>query len=88
MTETSGRSVRADLLVSAAATLAAFVAAGIVEGVLNTELSLIAYATPLYVYFLYAFTRKGGPYASFDTPGAWAGVAGLTGLAVVGYALV
>lgn len=82
------RSVRADLLVAATATLAAFAATGVVELLFGVELSLLAYSTPLFVYFLYAFTRKGGPYASFDTPRVWAGLAVVAGVAVVGYAVV
>ena len=31
--------------------------------------------TPLLVYVLYVFTRKGGPYGRYDTPETWAALA-------------
>ena len=43
---------------------------------------------PIYVYFGYLFSRKGGPYGSIDTPRNWAIVTIGLGVAVLVSALI
>ena len=74
---------REDVLVAAAAgvtTVAVAVLSSLVSGVAVGTLPALA---PLAVYFVYLFTRKGGPYGSLDTPHNWAGLAVAVGVAVI-----
>lgn len=75
--------VRRDVAVAAVAAGVAVVATLLLEFVLRVDVSLLWRALPLYVYFVYAFTRKGGPYTRFDTVRTWITLAVASGVAVV-----
>lgn len=77
--------LRSDLYVAAAAAVSAIAATIVVEFLLRADLSLFVRAGPLYVYAVYVFTRKGGPYTRFDTVTTWVVLALVAGVAVVGY---
>lgn len=81
-------SAKRDLVVAAAAAVTAVLVTVVTEVVLGLGVSILVRAVPLYVYFLYRFTRKGGPYASFDTHRTWAVLTAVSGLAVVAYGVV
>ncbi|MEZ3114354.1 hypothetical protein RYH80_00235 [Halobaculum sp. MBLA0147] len=81
-------SAKRDLVVAAAAAATAVLVTVVTEVVLGLGVSILLRAVPLYVYFLYRFTRKGGPYASIDTHRTWAVLAAVSGLAIVAYGLL
>jgi hypothetical protein len=81
-------STKDDLLVAGGAAATAVVVTLLTEIVLNADATLFVRAVPLYVYFLYAFTRKGGPYTDYDTPRNWTVLAVLSGVGVLAYALL
>jgi hypothetical protein len=81
-------SAKEDLLVAGGAAGTAVVVTVITEILLDANASLLLRAVPLYVYFLYVFTRKGGPYGSIDTPRNWAVLTVLSGIGVLAYVLV
>ena len=70
---------REDALVAAvagAATVAVALLSSFTAAVSAATLPTLA---PLAVYALYLFTRKGGPYGSFDTARNWAAAAAVVG---------
>ncbi len=75
-------SVRSDLTVAAAAAGAALLLTLALELVTARSIGLLPRTAPLFVYFAYAFTRKGGPYTSLDTPRNWALLAAGVAVAV------
>jgi hypothetical protein len=67
----SGSLVSGDLAVAAVAAVCTVGLALVLEAVLGADTSLFVKIAPLYVYFAYLFTRKGGPYTAYDTPLTW-----------------
>lgn len=80
--------VRRDVGVAAVAGGVAVLVTLLLEFALGVEVSLFVRAAPLYVYALYVFTRKGGPYSRFDTARVWMGLAAVAGLGVLLVGLV
>ncbi|WP_313695310.1 hypothetical protein [Halorarum halobium] len=80
-------SVREDLLVAGAAAGSAVAMTLVLELGANVAVSFPLRASPLVVYFAYLFTRKGGPYGSFDTARNWAVLALVVAVAAGAYAL-
>ncbi|WP_129115693.1 hypothetical protein [Halegenticoccus tardaugens] len=60
-----------DLLVAGVAAGCTIALTAALKYGLGLDASLVARLAPLYVYFLYVFSRKGGPYGRYDTPAAW-----------------
>jgi hypothetical protein len=79
-------SARDDLYVAAVASGSA-VAATLLLVAFDADASLLVRSLPLFVYFLYLFTRKGGPYTDYDTPRNWAVLSVASAVGVVGYGL-
>ena len=74
---------REDVIVAAAAA-ATTVAVAVLSGVgAIVDVGTLATLSPVFVYFVYLFTRKGGSYGSWDVPRNWAVAAVLVGVAVV-----
>lgn len=72
---------REDLTVAgAAAGMTVALAVGSRLGLL-TDIGALATLLPVYVYFAYLFSRKGGPYGRWDTARNWA-------IAAIGVGLV
>lgn len=74
---------REDLLVAATgggATVVLAVVSRVVEAVTVGTIPMLA---PIGVYLAYLFSRKGGPYGSWDTSRNWAGAALLAGIVVL-----
>lgn len=78
---------REDLGVAAAAALGAVALTVGLDLIAGVPVSTPARVAPLVVYFAYLFTRKGGPYGSFDTPRNWAVLVVVVTVAAAGYAL-
>ncbi|WP_193310165.1 hypothetical protein [Halorubrum halophilum] len=74
---------REDLVVAASAG-ATTIALALLSGVVGlVDVSTVPTLAPLAVYAAYLFSRKGGPYGTFDRPRNWAAVAVLVGGLVV-----
>lgn len=65
---------RDDLIVAGVAAVCAIVLTVSVTYGFETAIPIYLRLSPLYVYVLYVFTRKGGPYSRFDTPPTWIGL--------------
>ena len=65
-------SVRDDLLVAGVAAGCAVALTVTLVVVAHVAVPVWLRAAPIVVYFAYLFSRKGGPYGSFDTPRNWA----------------
>ncbi|ELZ40063.1 hypothetical protein C463_16212 [Halorubrum californiense DSM 19288] len=68
-------------------------AATVAIALLSSLTGVVSVATlptlaPLAVYALYLFSRKGGPYGSFDTARNWAVAAAVVGVVVLGASAV
>ncbi len=48
----------------------------------------LATLAPVFVYFAYLFSRKGGPYGSWDVARNWAALAVLVGVVTLAVAVV
>jgi hypothetical protein len=81
-------SAREDLWVAGGAAGTAVLVTVLTELLLQIDASLFVRAVPLYVYFLYSFTRKGGPYTRFDTTRNWTILTVLSGVGVLAYVLL
>ncbi len=74
---------REDVVVAGTAA-AATVALAVVSGLgLIGDVGALATLSPVLVYFAYLFSRKGGPYGSWDTARNWALLAALVGAVVL-----
>ncbi|EMA68749.1 hypothetical protein C461_03942 [Halorubrum aidingense JCM 13560] len=74
---------REDAIVAASAggtTIAIALLSGVVGVV---DVATLPTLVPLAVYAVYLFSRKGGPYGSFDTPRNWAIAAVIAGALVL-----
>ena len=80
--------VRSDLLVAGAAAAGALVLTVGVDLLAGIAVSTPLRLAPLVVYFAYLFTRKGGPYASFDTPRTWTALVVVVTVGAAVYAAV
>ncbi|WP_101297292.1 hypothetical protein [Halegenticoccus soli] len=60
-----------DLQVAAVAAGCTVALTAVLRYGLGLDVGLVARLSPLYVYFLYVFTRKGGPYSRYDTVATW-----------------
>ncbi|MFB6175561.1 MAG: hypothetical protein ABEI99_00150, partial [Halobaculum sp.] len=80
-------SAKEDLWVAGGAAGTAVLVTVFTEFLLEVDASLFLRAVPLYVYFLYSFTRKGGPYTRFDTVRNWTILTVLSGIGVLAYVL-
>ncbi|GAA0220065.1 hypothetical protein [Halobaculum roseum] len=78
---------REDLAVAGAAALGAVVLTVGLDLLGGVAVSTPARVAPLVVYFAYLFTRKGGPYASFDTPRNWTALVVAVTVAAGAYAV-
>ncbi|SHH26824.1 hypothetical protein [Halobaculum gomorrense] len=78
---------REDLLVAAAAALGAVGLTVVLDLLAGVPVSTPVRVAPLAVYFAYLFTRKGGPYGSFDTPRNWTAFVVVVTVAAAGYAV-
>lgn len=79
---------REDVIVAGAAagtTIGVAVLSAVVAAV---DVGAFATLSPVLVYFAYLFTRKGGPYGSWDVPRNWAVASVLVGALVIGVAVV
>ena len=79
---------RADLTVAVAAALGAVALTVGLDLLAGVPVSTPVRLVPVAVYFLYLFTRKGGPYAAVDTPRVWTAVVVLATVAAAAYAVV
>ncbi|WP_348609129.1 hypothetical protein [Halobaculum rarum] len=77
---------REDLAVAAAAALGALALTLGLDFLGGVSVSTPARLAPVVVYFAYLFTRKGGPYGSFDTPRNWTVLVVVVTVAAAGYA--
>ena len=73
---------REDLLVAGAGA-ATTVALAITATVGVVGISSLAMLAPVYVYLAYLFSRRGGPYGSWDVARNWALVTVLVGLGIL-----
>lgn len=78
---------RQDLGVAAAAALGAVALTVGLDLLGGVAVPTPARVAPLVVYFAYVFTRKGGPYSSFDTPRNWTVLVVVVTVAAGGYAI-
>ncbi|WP_435064923.1 hypothetical protein [Halobaculum sp. EA56] len=78
---------REDLAVAGAAALGAVALTVGLDLLAGVPVPLAARVAPLVVYFAYLFTRKGGPYGSFDTPRNWTVLVVVVTLAAGAYAV-
>ena len=79
---------RGDVVVAAGAggtTIAVAVISSVVAGV---SIGAFPSVAPLLVYAAYMFSRKGGPYGSWDRPRNWAVAAVAVGVVVLAVAAV
>lgn len=81
-------SAKEDLWVAGGAAATAVLVTVCTEFLLRVDATLFVRAVPLYVYFLYSFTRKGGPYTRFDTTRNWTIMTVLSGVGVLAYVLL
>jgi len=81
-------SVHEDVAVAAAAAGCLVALALADRFVLGADPGPLVELVPAYVYFAYLFTRKGGPYASVDTPRNWALLVVIATLLTFGYVAV
>ncbi|SNR23839.1 hypothetical protein [Halorubrum vacuolatum] len=79
---------REDLVVAGSGAGATVVLAILSSVGLVGEISSIAMLAPVFVYFAYLFSRKGGPYGSWDLARNWAILAILVALGVLVGSLV
>jgi hypothetical protein len=71
-----------DLLVAASAGATTVAIAVLSDVVAVVDVATLPTLAPIAVYALYLFSRKGGPYGSFDEPRSWAVAAALAGVVV------
>lgn len=81
-------SARDDLLVAGVAAVCAVTLTLSLELLANVTASVWLRSTPLAVYFVYLFSRKGGPYSPLDTAQNWAIFAVVVTLIAGAYALL
>lgn len=74
---------REDVLVATSAAVTTVIVAVISSLVSGVAVGTLPALAPLAVYFVYLFTRKGGPYGSLDTPLNWAALAVAVGVVVL-----
>ncbi|RAW44852.1 hypothetical protein DQW50_11830 [Halorubrum sp. 48-1-W] len=74
---------REDVLVATSAAVTTVLVAVISSLVSGVAVGTLPALAPLAVYFVYLFTRKGGPYGSLDTPRNWAALAVAVGVVVL-----
>ncbi|MFC6785903.1 hypothetical protein [Halobaculum halobium] len=78
---------REDLAVAGAAAVGAIALTLGLDLIAGIPVSTPARIAPVVVYFAYLFTRKGGPYGSFDTPRTWTILVVAVTVAAGGYAV-
>lgn len=78
---------REDVLVAGTAAVCAVALTLGFEFGLETTVPVSYRLTPLLVYVVYAFTRKGGPYGRYDVPSTWVALVVVVTLATA-FALV
>jgi hypothetical protein len=78
---------RGDAVVAAGAGGTTIVVA-VVSSVVGVSVGMFPSVAPLLVYVAYMFSRKGGPYGSWDTARNWAAVAVAVGVVVLAAAAV
>jgi len=76
---------RTDLTVAVAAALGAVALTVGLDLLGGIHVPTPARLVPVGVYFAYLFTRKGGPYASVDTPRAWTALVVVATVAAAAY---
>lgn len=79
---------REDVLVAGAAAATTVAVAALSGVTVAVDVGPLATLSPVVVYFAYLFTRKGGPYGSWDNPRNWAIGAVLIGVVVLAVAIV
>ncbi|MFC7096134.1 hypothetical protein [Halobaculum marinum] len=77
---------RDDLLVAATAAAGALVLTVGVDLVAGVAVPTLLRLAPLAVYFVYLFTRKGGPYGTLDTHRNWMILVGVVTVGAAVYA--
>lgn len=78
---------REDVLVAGTAA-GTTVALALASRFASPEIGVVGTLAPVFVYFAYLFTRKGGPYGAWDTARNWAVLAVLVGLVALAVTVV
>ncbi|MFA9518089.1 hypothetical protein ACERIT_12865 [Halopenitus sp. H-Gu1] len=79
---------REDVTVAATAAVATVVVTLLVRFSPLSDPGTILRLSPIGVYFVYLFTRRGGPYGELDTARNWAILTAVVALVALGYVLL
>jgi len=79
---------REDVIVAGAGALTTVLIAVLSSTGVVGSIGPLATLAPVFVYFVYLFSRKGGPYGSWDVARNWAVLAALVGVVVLVIAIV